>query len=75
MQYNIAATTNASYALLICFQLAEGCIAAELHQRMSKVNGENFMSDGSVCKWSRKFKEGRTDTYENEDRGLSLSPL
>jgi len=33
---------------VIHFLQAEGPSAAEIHRRMNKVYGENFMSDGSV---------------------------
>ena len=36
---------------------------------MSKVYGENFMSDGSVREWCRKFKEGRTDVHDEGGHG------
>ena len=36
---------------------------------MSKVYGENFMSDGSVREWCRKFKEGRTDVHDEGGNG------
>jgi len=33
---------------VILFLQADGRSAAEIHRRMSKLYGENFMSDGSV---------------------------
>ncbi|KAF2357874.1 Zinc finger C2H2-type [Trinorchestia longiramus] len=38
--------------------------SAEIHRRMSKVCGDNFMSEGSVREWCRKYKEERTDVLE-----------
>ena len=54
---------------IIRFLQAEGHSAAEIHCRMSKVYGENFMSDGSVWEWCRKFKEGRTDVHDEGGHG------
>ena len=66
---NMAATIDApakcELRSVIHFLQAEGRSAAEIHHRMSKVYGENFMSDGSVREWCRKFKEGRTDFLKN----------
>ena len=49
---NMAATIDApakcELRSVIRFLQAEGRSAAEIHRRMSKVYGENFMSDGSV---------------------------
>ena len=36
---------------------------------MSKVYGENFMSDGSVRECCRKFKDGRTDVHDEGRHG------
>ena len=41
---------------------------------MSKVYGENFMSDGSVREWCRKFKEGRTDVHDEGGHGRMTMP-
>jgi len=35
----------------------------------TSVYGENFMSDGSVREWCRKFKEGRTDVHDEDGHG------
>ena len=43
---------------VIRFLLTEGRNAADIHRRMSNVYGDNFMSDGCVREWCRKFKEG-----------------
>ena len=53
---------------VISFPQPEGSSAAEIHRRMSKVYGENFMSDGSVREWCRKFK-GRTDVHDEGGHG------
>ena len=36
---------------------------------MSKVYGDNFMSEGSVREWCRKFKEGQTDVHDEDGQG------
>lgn len=53
----------------IFFLLADGHSAAEIHCWMSNVYGKNFMSDGCVQKWCRKFEEGRTDVHNEADQG------
>ncbi|XP_057658850.1 zinc finger protein 845-like isoform X1 [Diorhabda carinulata] len=54
---------------VIRFLQVEGHSAAEIHQRMSRVYGENFMSDGVVREWCRKFKEGRKDVHDEGGQG------
>ena len=70
---NMAATIDApakcELQSVIHFLQAEGHSAAEIHRRMSKVHGENFMSDGSVREWCRKFKEGQTDVHDEGGHG------
>ena len=70
---NLAATIDApakcELQSVIRFLQAEGCSAAEIHRRMSKVYGENFMSVDSVREWYRKFKEGRTDVHDEGGHG------
>ena len=67
---NVAATIDApakcELRSVIRFLQAEGHSAAEIHR---KVYGENFMSDGSVREWCRKFKEGRTDVHDEGGHG------
>ncbi|GBM53352.1 hypothetical protein AVEN_159750-1, partial [Araneus ventricosus] len=36
---------------------------------MSRVYCKNFMSDGCVREWCRKFKDGRTDGRGEEKQG------
>ena len=69
MAATIDAPAKCELRSVICFLQAEGCIAAEIHRRMSKVYGENFMSDGSVRERCRKFKEGRTDVHDEGGHG------
>ncbi|GBL94311.1 hypothetical protein AVEN_16827-1 [Araneus ventricosus] len=54
---------------VIRFLQAEGNSAAEIHRKMRHVYGENFMSDGVVREWCRKFKGGRTDVHDEERQG------
>lgn len=54
---------------VIRFLQAEGHSAAEIHRRMSRVYGENFMSDGAVREWCRKFKDGRNDVHDEGGQG------
>ena len=70
---NVATTIDApakcELQSVIRFLQAEGRSAAEIHRRMSKVYGDNFMSDGSVREWCRKFKDGRTDVHDEGGHG------
>ena len=76
---NMAATIDApakcELRSVIRFLQAEGRSAAEIHRRMSKVYGENFMSDGSVREWCRKFKKGEPTSMMKVDVGASLPLL
>ncbi|GBN89599.1 hypothetical protein AVEN_199393-1 [Araneus ventricosus] len=36
---------------------------------MSRVYGENIMSDDGVREWCRKFKDGRTDVHDGKGEG------
>ncbi|XP_046407890.1 histone-lysine N-methyltransferase SETMAR-like [Ischnura elegans] len=54
---------------VIRFLQAEGHSAAEIHRRMSRVYGENFMSDGVAREWCRKFKDGRNDVHDEGGQG------
>ena len=69
MAATIDAPAKCELRSVIRFLQAEGCSAAEIHCRMSKVYGENFMSDGSVREWCRKFKEGRADVHDESGHG------
>lgn len=40
------------------FSATEECSTAEIHRIMSLGYGKNFMIDGSVREWFRKFTEG-----------------
>ena len=70
---NMAATIDApakcELRSVIRFLQAEGRTTAEINRRMSKVYGENFMSDGSVRERCRKLKEGRTDVHDEDGHG------
>ncbi|GBM15132.1 hypothetical protein AVEN_242172-1 [Araneus ventricosus] len=57
------------------FLQAEGNSAVEIHRSMSRVYGENFMSDGVVLEWCRKFKDGRTDVYDAEGQNATHVPV
>jgi len=48
MAATIDAPAKCELRSVIHFLQAEGRSAAEIHRRMSKVHGENFMNDGSV---------------------------
>lgn len=41
---------------VISFLQAEGLSEAEIHRRISRVHGQNFMNDSVLRRWCRKFK-------------------
>ncbi len=65
----IDAPAKSELRSVIRFLQAEGHSAAEIHRRMSRVYGENFMSDGVVREWCRKFKDGRNDVHDEGGQG------
>lgn len=65
----IEAPAKCEVRAVIRFLQAEGHSAAEIHRRMCQVYGENFMSDGCVREWCRKFREGRTDVHDEGGQG------
>ncbi|XP_031327821.1 protein GVQW3-like [Photinus pyralis] len=69
MSFIIDSAAKCELRSVIRFLCAEGHNAAEIHRRMSKVYGDNFMSDSMVRKWFREFKEGRTDVHDEGGQG------
>uniref|UniRef100_A0A1Y1L879 Mos1 transposase HTH domain-containing protein n=1 Tax=Photinus pyralis TaxID=7054 RepID=A0A1Y1L879_PHOPY len=69
MSSTIDSAAKCELRSVIRFLCAEGHNAAEIHRRMSKVYGDNFMSDSMVRKWCREFKEGRTDVHDEGGQG------
>jgi transposase len=49
--------------------LHDGQSAVEIHNRLCCVYGDNVMSDSWVRKWSRKFRDGRTDVHDEGSQG------
>ncbi|GFU43058.1 HTH_48 domain-containing protein [Trichonephila clavipes] len=43
--------------------------SVDIHHQISEVYGENIMNDGMVRKWVRAFKDGRTNTHDEERSG------
>ncbi|GBL73053.1 hypothetical protein AVEN_128215-1 [Araneus ventricosus] len=58
---------------VIRFLQAEGNSTAEIHRRMSRVYGGNFMSDGVTREWYRKLKTGESSFMMKRDKNISLS--
>ena len=75
MAATIDAPAKCELRSVIRFLPAEGRSAAEIHRRMSKVYGENFMSFGSLGEWCRKFKKDEPTSMMKVDMGESLSLL
>ncbi|GBM29099.1 hypothetical protein AVEN_40116-1 [Araneus ventricosus] len=59
---------SASSVVLFVFIKQKDIVLQKFHRRMSQVCGKNFMSDGVVHEYCRKFKDGRTDVHEEEGR-------
>ncbi|GBM04216.1 hypothetical protein AVEN_41032-1 [Araneus ventricosus] len=60
---------SASCVVLFVFFKQKKKNGAEIHRRMSCVSGENYMSDGAVREWCRKFKDGRVNAYDEDRQG------
>ncbi|GBN56640.1 hypothetical protein AVEN_244793-1 [Araneus ventricosus] len=73
MTSRIDAPAKCELRSVIRFYPPEGNNAAEIHRRMSRVYGKNFISDGVVREWCKKFKDGRTDFMMSRDKDASLS--
>ncbi|GBL89907.1 hypothetical protein AVEN_178337-1 [Araneus ventricosus] len=65
----IDVSTKCELRSVIRFLHAEGNSAAEIHRKIIRVHGENFMSDGVVREWCRNFKDGQTDVLDEEGQG------
>jgi hypothetical protein len=61
--------TNCEIRSFICFLNARNEKPADICHQISKVYGENAMSDGMVKKWVRKFNEGRDNVHDKPRRG------
>ena len=73
MVATIDAPAKCELRIVIRFLQAEGRSAAEIHRRMSKVYGGNFMSDGSVRDGVENLKKGEPTSMMKVDMGASLS--
>jgi transposase len=54
---------------VIRFLHAKSMSATEIHRELCAVYGQNVMSEGTVRQWSRMFKDGRTNVYDEERSG------
>ena len=50
---------------VVRFLAAECAGTREIHRRMSAVYGEHCMSQTSVHKWQKRFREGRTSLQDD----------
>lgn len=68
MVLTIYASAKFEFQSVIRFLKTEENSASEIHLRMNSVwmNDENLMIDSSVWEWCRKFKEVKTDVYDEE---------
>lgn len=69
MATTIASPAKCEVRGVIRFLQAEGCNAAEIHRRISRVYGETCMSDSKVRQWCRNFTAGRTDVHDAGGQG------
>ena len=60
----IAVAASCKVRGVIRFLHPEGQIAAEIHRRLCRVYGDNFMSDSCVRECCRKFRDGHTDMHD-----------
>jgi hypothetical protein len=51
---------------LICFLHAENVSAAEIHQELSVVSGQNVMSEDIQRQLCRLFKDGKIDAHAED---------
>ncbi|GBM16747.1 hypothetical protein AVEN_9346-1 [Araneus ventricosus] len=65
----IDAPAKCELRCVIRFLQAEGNKAAEIHRRINRVYGENFMSEGVLREWCRKFKDEQTTVHDEGRQG------
>lgn len=67
MTTSIDSTAKREFRSFICFlQTERNNSAAEIHQRIMQVNGENSVSDEVVHEWCQNFKEVELMSTMNE---------
>jgi transposase len=54
---------------VIHFLHTKNMSAAEIHQELCMVYGQNVMSEGTVRQWCRMFKDRRTNVHDEERSG------
>jgi transposase len=54
---------------VIRFLHPKNMTAAEIHNELCAVYGQNVMSEGTVRQWCRMFKDGRTNVHDEERSG------
>jgi hypothetical protein len=55
---------------VFCFLYAKNTSALEIHRKLCMVvYGLNVMSEGTVRKWCRMFKDGRANVHDEERSG------
>jgi hypothetical protein len=57
------------------FLWAEGVPGAEMHRRMSVPYGYSVMLQWIVCKWTERFKNGRTSVKHGEETGRQSTSI
>jgi hypothetical protein len=53
----------------IRFFHAKSMGAAQIHRELCAVYGQNVMNEGTVRRWCRMFKDGRTHVHDEERGG------
>jgi hypothetical protein len=64
-----AASASCEVPAVIQFLHEEGQSVVEIHGRLCRVYGENFISDSRVREWCRKFRDGCTDVHDKGGQG------
>lgn len=64
MSFMVESPSKEDQRAVIQFLTAEGCMPAEIHRRMASVYRDRAVSKTTVTEWSRKFREGRTETSD-----------
>lgn len=73
MSISINSPAKCELQSVIRFLQAEGKSPTKFHRRMSWVYGNNFMNEGAVREWCRKFKDGQTDEHDEGRQVVNLS--
>jgi hypothetical protein len=63
--------TSCEIRAVVGFLHAKIMIAAEMHNELCVVYGQNIMNEGTAIQWCRMFKDGLTNVHDEERSGQS----